>query len=90
MVVCGSNDPNIQMIVNAINEAIGANGKTIDWGTPVNYRQGVDADMITLTEDLNAGKIGALFVYGANPVYSYFDAEKFIAGCKKMSFYGFI
>ena len=41
LVVCGSNDPNIQMIVNAINEAIGADGKTIDWNTPVNYRQGI-------------------------------------------------
>ena len=55
LVVCGSNDPNIQIIVNAINEAIGAVGKTIDWSTPVNYRQGVDADMVALTDDLNAG-----------------------------------
>ncbi|MEO7121032.1 MAG: TAT-variant-translocated molybdopterin oxidoreductase, partial [Ginsengibacter sp.] len=86
LVVCGSNDPNIQVIVNAINEAIGANGKTIDWGTPVNYRQGVDADIIALTEDLNAGKIGALLVYGANPAYSFFNAEKFIAGVKKCPF----
>jgi MoCo/4Fe-4S cofactor protein with predicted Tat translocation signal len=86
LVVCGSNDPNIQVIVNAINEAIGANGRTIDWGTPVNYRQGVDADIIALTEDLNAGKIGALFVYGANPAYSFFNAEKFIEGVKKCPF----
>ena len=33
LVVCGSNDVNIQVIVNAINNAIGANGKTIDWGS---------------------------------------------------------
>ncbi len=86
LVVCGSNDPNIQLIVNAINEAIGANGKTIDWGTPVNYRQGIDADMVTLTDDLNAGKVGALLVYGANPVYNYFASEKFAAGLKKCPF----
>ena len=72
--------------MNAINEAIGANGKTIDWNTPVNYRQGIDAEMVTLTEDLNAGNVGALFVYGANPAYSYFDAEKFVAGIKKCPF----
>ncbi|MDE3214359.1 MAG: TAT-variant-translocated molybdopterin oxidoreductase [Bacteroidota bacterium] len=83
LVVCGSNDPNIQIIVNAINQAIGANGTTIDWNSTVNYRQGIDADMTTLTSDLNAGKIGALLVYGANPAYSYYDAEKFIAGVKK-------
>ncbi len=41
LVVSGSNDANIQIIVNAINEAIGANGKTINWGThqyPPGYR----------------------------------------------------
>ena len=86
LVVCGSNDPNIQIIVNAINEAIGAGGKTIDWNSPVNYRQGIDADMVALTDDLNAGKIGALLVYGANPAYSFFSAEKFIAGVKKCPF----
>ena len=86
LVVCGSNDVNIQIIVNAINEAIGAGGKTIDWATPVNYRQGLDSDMATLTQDLNAGNIGALLVYGANPVYSYFDARKFADGVKKCAF----
>ena len=86
LVVCGSNDPNIQIIVNAINEAIGAGGKTIDRSSTVNYRQGVDSDMATLTDDLNAGNVGALLVYGANPVYSYFAAEKFAAGLKKCPF----
>ncbi|MDQ6903106.1 MAG: TAT-variant-translocated molybdopterin oxidoreductase, partial [Bacteroidota bacterium] len=86
LVVCGSNDPNIQIIVNAINEAIGAGGKTIDWNTPVNYRQGVDADMVTLTGDLNSGNVGALFVYGANPAYSFFAADQFINGMKKCPF----
>jgi MoCo/4Fe-4S cofactor protein with predicted Tat translocation signal len=86
LVVCGSNDSNIQIIINAINEAIGAGGKTIDWGTPVNYRQGIDADIVALTEDLNAGNVGALLVYGANPAYSFFAADKFIAGIKKCPF----
>ncbi len=83
LVVCGSNDPNIQIIVNAINEAIGAVGKTIDWSTPVNYRQGLDTEMATLTDDMNAGKVGALLVYGANPAYSFFAADKFVSGVKK-------
>ena len=83
LVVCGSNDQNVQIIVNAINETIGANGKTIDWNTPVNYRQGLDADMVALTDDLNSGNVGALLVYGANPVYSFFAADKFATGVKK-------
>src|SRR6476620_9642560 len=32
LVVCGSNDPAIQQVVNAINSALGAYGTTIDWG----------------------------------------------------------
>ena len=86
LVVSGSNDVNIQIIINAINEAIGAGGNTIDWNTPVNYRQGLDSDMVTLTQDLNAGNVGALLVYGANPAYSYFDSQKFAAGVKKCPF----
>jgi molybdopterin-containing oxidoreductase family iron-sulfur binding subunit len=86
LVVCGSNDPDVQIIVNAINEAIGANGNTIDRGSLVNYRQGIDADMIALTADLASGAIGSLIVYGANPVYNYFDAAKFAEGVKKCPF----
>ncbi|MEO9210981.1 MAG: 4Fe-4S dicluster domain-containing protein [Ginsengibacter sp.] len=86
LVVSGSNDVNVQIIINAINEAIGAGGKTIDWSSPVNYRKGVDADMVQLTTDLNSGAIGALLVYGANPVYSYYDSAKFAAGLKKCPF----
>ena len=83
LVVCGSNDVNVQIIVNAINEAVGAGGKTIDWSSIANYRQGVDADMTTLVNDLTAGNVGALLIYGPNPAYNYFAADKFKAGIKK-------
>ena len=84
LVVSGSNDVNVQTVVNAINEAVGANGTTINWAAPVNYRQGIDADMVKLVADMNAGAIGGLIVYGANPAYEYFDAPKFVAGIKKV------
>jgi molybdopterin-containing oxidoreductase family iron-sulfur binding subunit len=82
LVVCGSNDVNIQIIVNAINESIGANGKTINWSVTSNYRKGIDADMEQLVADLNSKTIGALLVYGVNPAYSFHDKDKFIAGLK--------
>jgi MoCo/4Fe-4S cofactor protein with predicted Tat translocation signal len=84
LVVCGSNDVNIQIIVNAINDAIGANGKTIDWSVTSNYRSGIDADITGLVSDMNSGAIGALFVYGANPVYNYYDSKKFTDGLAKV------
>jgi len=75
VVVCGSNDVNIQTVVNAINHTIGAYGKTIDWSAPVNYRQGIDKDMATLIAEMEAGSVGALLIYGANPVYDHPDGE---------------
>ncbi|MDB5276858.1 MAG: 4Fe-4S dicluster protein [Ferruginibacter sp.] len=84
LVVCGSNDVNIQIIVNAINEAIGANGKTINWAVTSNYRQGIDSDIVKLTEEMNAGAIGALLIYESNPVYTYYDSKKFADGLKKV------
>jgi MoCo/4Fe-4S cofactor protein with predicted Tat translocation signal len=84
LVISGSNNPNVQIIVNAINEAIGATGSTVDWSAPLQTRQGIDGDMNTLVADLNDGKIGALLIYGVNPAYDYYDAEKFKSGLKKI------
>ncbi len=84
LVVCGSNDPRVQIIVNAINEAIGANGTTIDWSLPIGWRQGIGSEMVGLVADMNAGKIGALLVYGVNPVYDYYDAPGFRSGLGKV------
>ncbi|PWT74406.1 MAG: [Fe-S]-binding protein [Bacteroidetes bacterium] len=77
LVVSGSNNPNIQIVVNAINEAVGANGTTISWGTTNKTRQGVDSDLVNLLSDMEGGKVGALFIYGVNPVYDFYDGEKF-------------
>ena len=84
LAVCGSNDANIQVVVNAINEAIGANGKTINWALTSNYRNGIDADMVKLVEDMNNGAIGAVLVHGVNPVYSFSDGKKFSDGLSKV------
>ncbi|HMU08378.1 MAG TPA: TAT-variant-translocated molybdopterin oxidoreductase [Ferruginibacter sp.] len=84
LVVCGSNDVNIQMIVNAINEQIGANGKTINWGVTSNYKNGSDADMMKLVDEMNAGSIGAVFIHGVNPAYTLANSKKFKDGLSKV------
>ncbi len=84
LVVCGSNDPNIQAVVREINRAVGAFGSTIDTGATLNYRQGIDSDFAALVQQLNAGQVGALLIYGANPAYDYADAEAFKSGLKKV------
>ncbi|MEO5562871.1 MAG: 4Fe-4S dicluster domain-containing protein, partial [Chitinophagaceae bacterium] len=77
LVVSGSNDVNVQIIVNAINNTIGANGRTIDWKNTVNYRQGIDKDLVDLITDMEGGNVGALLIHGANPVYNHPFAERF-------------
>lgn len=84
LVVCGSNDVNIQVVVNAINEAIGANGTTINWGNTTNTRKGVDSEMAQLVNDMNSGAVGGVLVYDCNPAYSYSDAKKFIDALVKV------
>lgn len=84
LVVAGSNDVHVQIIVNAINDAIGANGNTINFGVTVNYRQGIDSDFAAVVDDMNAGKINTILFYGANPVYTWPQADKVKAGLAKV------
>jgi molybdopterin-containing oxidoreductase family iron-sulfur binding subunit len=84
VVVSGSNDMNVQVIVNAINHAIGAYGSTIDWAVKNHTRKGTEAEMDTLIADMEAGKIGAIFILGANPAYNYKAADKFKTALKKV------
>lgn len=86
LVVCGSNDINVQLVVNAINEAIGANGTTINWAVANNVAKGIDAEMVTLANDVMNGAVGGLLVYGCNPVYSYADGKKLGDAIEKLPF----
>ncbi|RQO30175.1 [Fe-S]-binding protein [Taibaiella sp. KBW10] len=84
LVVSGSNDVNVQIIINAINSAIGANGTTIDFSNVAKNKKGIDADMVALVNAMNAGQVGALLMHGVNPIYEYFEGEKFAAGLAKV------
>ena len=84
LVVSGSNNVNEQIIVNAINNAIGANGTTINFGATLNYRQGIDSDFASFVDDMNAGKVNAVLFYGANPVYTWPAADKVKSGLAKV------
>jgi molybdopterin-containing oxidoreductase family iron-sulfur binding subunit len=83
MVISGSNDPSVQIIIHAINYLIGSYGTTIGLGTPVNLKQGIDSEMITLVDEMNSGKVAALIAWNANPAYDYPEAGRFISGLQK-------
>jgi MoCo/4Fe-4S cofactor protein with predicted Tat translocation signal len=70
LVVSGSNDSNVQVLVNALNSLLGSYASTINLNTPVNYRQGSDSQMNAFIDELKRGQVRAVFV-AANPVYDH-------------------
>ena len=84
LVVAGSNDPNIQMIVAAINAVLNNNGSTVDTKNALTLFQGSDEGMAALVEEMNSGSVDVLIVYGVNPSYSWMNAEMFNSGLQKV------
>jgi molybdopterin-containing oxidoreductase family iron-sulfur binding subunit len=84
LVISGTNNLNIQLIVNAINNALGNYGNTVSIEKPMNVRQGSQQAMDKLVKKMNAGEIDALLSYNVNPAYDYFDSNSFISGIKKV------
>ena len=83
IVVSGSNDINVQLLVNAINSALENIGTTVDMTNYSKQKMSDDAAMEQFVNDLSEGKVKAVIVYGANPSYNYFNATKFNEGLKK-------
>ncbi len=77
LVVAGSNDVSVQILVNAINSLLGSYGTTIDLDNPSYQYAGNDADFAELLADMNGEKVGAVFFLDTNPAYSYFNAKAF-------------
>ncbi|GAA4375224.1 TAT-variant-translocated molybdopterin oxidoreductase [Hymenobacter koreensis] len=71
LVVSGSNDAGVQALVAAINAALGNVGTSINPAAPSYMRQGDDARMLRLVNDITNGTVGAVIFYHANPVYDH-------------------
>lgn len=69
IVVAGSNDPNIQRVVCAINEALGNYGSTLDMDNPVHMYKGDDAAMSAVVKEMAGGSVKAAVLWGVNPCY---------------------
>lgn len=84
LVVSGSNDKNVQLIVNAINSLLGAYGNTINLDKACQLFQGDDKALAQLVTDMNAGKVGAVMFNNVNPAYDYPQADKFKSALAKV------
>ncbi|MES2592551.1 MAG: TAT-variant-translocated molybdopterin oxidoreductase [Bacteroidota bacterium] len=84
LVVSGSNDTNVQLIVNEINTMIGSYGKTIDLENPSYLNQSNDRAFVDLAAEMTAGKVNAIITYNTNPVYTSPAALKFAEAYNKV------
>lgn len=83
IVISGSNDVNIQLLINGINELLGNYGETIGLDRPLLIKQGIDADTDRLLADLKAGNVKALLVWNANPVFDHPKGKEFAEAIQK-------
>ena len=85
LVVSGSNDKFVQVMVNAINDALENYGSTILPNMPVNFRQGNDEAMDAFIADVEGSKIDAVIFYNCNPVYDHPKGEQLGKALKNVS-----
>jgi molybdopterin-containing oxidoreductase family iron-sulfur binding subunit len=85
LVVSGSNEPSVQVIVHAINLLLGNIGTTIDLDAPSLQKQGDDAAVAALVEEMERGDVHALLVYGVNPAYDHREAARFIRAMESVA-----
>ncbi len=83
LVVSGSNDVNVQLVVNAINQALGNYGTTISFTNAFKTKQGSDKSVATLIEGLNNGTYKGVIFYETNPLHTFPQADKLAEAIKK-------
>ncbi len=70
LVVSGSNDVNIQKVINGINILLGNYGTTIDLDNYSNQYQALDSEFAQFVNDLKQGNYQAVIFWNTNPVYN--------------------
>ena len=83
LVVSGSNDVNVQLIVNAINAMLGNYEATLDIANHCNLRQGNDKEVDNLLQELSNGSVGLFMVVNANPAYTHPAGNAWAEAIKK-------
>lgn len=84
LVLCDSNDKNVQIMVNAINDILSNYGSTIDMSLPNLTKSGNDKEIAQLISDMNDGKVSGIIINGVNPVYTLSNKDEFVKGLSKV------
>ncbi|MCA9048944.1 MAG: hypothetical protein KDA89_09475, partial [Planctomycetaceae bacterium] len=84
LVICDSQDVAVQIVVNAVNHLLGNYDKTLDIARPSRQRQGNDADVLELVDDLKGEKVSALFVAGTDLTHNLPDRDNLAKAIEKV------
>lgn len=84
IVISGSNDPDVQLVVNDINFMLGNYGNTLDLNRLILTQRAVDSDMDQLISEMSNNAVGGIIIWNTNPVYDCHDTEGFINGLKNL------
>lgn len=71
LVVSASNDTNVQLVINAINQLLGNYGNTIVTSRTLNTKQGIDAEFESFLAGLKNKNIAGVLCWSVNPVYNH-------------------
>jgi len=71
LVVSGSNNVSEQILINAINSALGNIGSTVNFASASLQRQGSEKALTQLVTDINNNDVDVVIINGCNPVYDY-------------------
>ncbi len=84
LILCGSQDVELQVLVNFLNHLLGNYGSTVDLARPSYQGESDDHGLQTLLQELQAGKVAALFIYQSNPVHDLPSGEAIAESLKKV------
>ncbi len=83
LVVCGSNNPAAQILVNSINNALGNYGNTLSFARTLNLKKGNDKSMAEAIAGIGAGTYQGVIFWDVNPVFSHPAGDKLAEALKK-------
>ncbi len=83
VLVCGIDDQAAQQLTLEINAKLAST--IIDTDAPIMTRQGSRKAVDQLVKDMNSGSVGAVFIAGVDPVYSYDNSDAFAKALSKVA-----
>jgi len=83
LIVCSTNDINHQLLVCGINAMLGNYGTVLDLERPILIKQGDDNAIASFSDLMQEGEVGALILFGVNPLLNNPLRDKWKNGFKK-------